>query len=38
MIAGKIKKKNGKLNYRGIEKKKDLLARSSQRILKGFKH
>jgi 5-methylthioadenosine/S-adenosylhomocysteine deaminase len=38
MIAGKIKKKNGKLNYRGIEKKKDLLARSSHRILKGFKH
>jgi cytosine/adenosine deaminase-related metal-dependent hydrolase len=38
MIAGKIKKRNGKLNYRGIEKKKGLLARSSQRILKGLKH
>ena len=34
IIAGKIKKRNGKLNYRGIEKKKALLARSSQRILK----
>jgi 5-methylthioadenosine/S-adenosylhomocysteine deaminase len=37
MIAGKIRKRNGKLNYRGIEKKKALLARSSQRILRGFK-
>jgi cytosine/adenosine deaminase-related metal-dependent hydrolase len=38
MIAGKIKKRNGKLIYRGIEKKKELLARSSQRILKGIKY
>ncbi len=38
IIAGKIRKRNGKLSYRGIEKKKALLARSSQRILKGFKH
>ena len=37
MIAGKIRKRNGKLTYREIEKKKALLARSSQRILKGFK-
>ena len=38
MIAGKIRKRNGKLTYREIEKKKVLLARSSQRILKGFKY
>jgi len=38
MIAGKIKKRNGKLTYRGIEKKKTLLASSSQRILKSIKY
>jgi cytosine/adenosine deaminase-related metal-dependent hydrolase len=37
MIAGKIKKKGGKLTYRGIEKKKELLARSGRKILKGLK-
>ena len=38
IISGKIKKRNGKLAYRGIEKKKILLARSSQRILKDIKN
>jgi cytosine/adenosine deaminase-related metal-dependent hydrolase len=37
MIAGKIKKKGGKLTYHGIEKKKELLARSGRKILKGLK-
>ena len=37
MIAGEIKKRNGKLTYRGIDNKKELLARSSRRILKGLK-
>jgi cytosine/adenosine deaminase-related metal-dependent hydrolase len=37
MIAGEIKKQNGKLKYRGIERKKELLARSGRRILKGLK-
>ncbi|MEK9678810.1 MAG: amidohydrolase family protein [Rhodospirillaceae bacterium] len=37
MIAGKIKKRNGKLRYKGIDKKMDLLARSGQRILKDVK-
>ena len=36
MIGGKVLKRNGKLKYRGIGKKKDLLARSGQRILKGM--
>jgi len=38
IIAGKIMKRNGKIIYRGMEKKKTLLARSSQRILKGIKY
>jgi cytosine/adenosine deaminase-related metal-dependent hydrolase len=38
MIAGKIKKRNGRLLYRGIEKKKRLLASSSKRILKGINY
>ena len=37
MIAGKVLKQNGKLKYRGIEKKKALLARSGRRILQGVK-
>ena len=37
MIAGKIAKQNGKLKYRGLEKKMDQLARSGRKILKGVK-
>jgi 5-methylthioadenosine/S-adenosylhomocysteine deaminase len=37
LIAGEIKKQNGKLSYRGIQKKKDLLLRSGKRILKDIK-
>ena len=37
MIAGKIKKQNGKLKYRGLRGKMDELARSGRRILKGIK-
>ena len=35
MIAGKIAKQNGKLKYRGLEKKMDQLAKSGRKILKG---
>ncbi len=38
IINGKIMKRNGKIIYRGIEKKKALLARSSRRILKDIKY
>ena len=37
MIGGKVLKRNGKLKYRGIGKKKELLARSGRKILKGMK-
>ena len=37
MVGGKVLKQNGKLKYRNIEKKKELLARSGRRILKGMK-
>ena len=37
MIAGKIAKQNGKLKYRGLEKKMDQLAKSGRKILKGVK-
>ena len=37
MIAGKIRKQNGKLRYLGLRGKMDQLARSGRRILKGVK-
>ena len=37
LIGGKVKKRNGKLRYRGLDAKMDLLARSSRKILKGLK-
>lgn len=37
MIAGKIRKQNGKLKYRGLRGKMDELAKSGRRILKGVK-
>ena len=37
LIAGKVMKQGGKLKYRGIEKKKEALARSGRKILKGVK-
>ena len=36
MIAGRILKKNGKILYRELQKKKELLAGSTHRILRGL--
>jgi cytosine/adenosine deaminase-related metal-dependent hydrolase len=36
MVAGRILKRNKKLRYRGLDKKKEQLARSGRRILKGL--
>tara|TARA_A100001037_G_scaffold46770_1_gene38217 strand:+ start:378 stop:1733 length:1356 start_codon:yes stop_codon:yes gene_type:complete len=37
MVAGKILKQNKKLKYRGLDQKKEQLARSGRKILKGVK-
>ena len=37
MVAGKIVKQNGKLRFRGLEKKMNQLARSGRKILRGVK-
>ena len=37
MVAGKILKQNKKLKFRGLDQKKEQLARSGRKILKGVK-